>query len=36
MVLASLFGGLVLAGALLATLKNLGSSDASYNPLNLR
>ena len=35
MVYVSVFGGLVLAGALLATLKNLGKSDG-YNALNLR
>jgi hypothetical protein len=35
MVLVTLFGGLVLAGALLATLKNIGKSD-SLSALNLR
>ena len=35
MVIVSLFGGLVLAGAILATLKNVRKSDG-YSALNLR
>jgi len=36
MVYITVFGGLVLAGALLATLKNIRKSDAISNALNLR
>lgn len=36
MFIVAVFGGLVLAGALLAALKNVGaSSDSSRNKLNL-